>query len=82
MHEDLNKKIGRATKWSSITEIIAKLISPLVNMLLARLLVPSAFGAVTTITMVISFAEVFTDAGFQKYLIQHEFSSREELPSG
>lgn len=79
MREDLNKKIGRATKWSSITEIIAKLISPLVNMLLARLLVPSAFGAVTTITMVISFAEVFTDAGFQKYLIQHEFSSREEL---
>lgn len=79
MQEDLNKKIGRATKWSSITEIIAKLISPLVNMLLARLLVPAAFGAVTTITMVISFAEVFTDAGFQKYLIQHEFSSKEEL---
>ncbi|MBP3376885.1 MAG: lipopolysaccharide biosynthesis protein [Clostridia bacterium] len=79
MQEDLNKKIGRATKWSSITEIIAKLISPLVNILLARLLDPSAFGAVTTITMVISFAEVFTDAGFQKYLIQHEFSTTEEL---
>ena len=79
MQEDLSRKIGKATKWSSITEIIAKLISPLVNMLLARLLVPAAFGAVTTITMVISFAEVFTDAGFQKYLVQHEFSSREEL---
>lgn len=79
MQEDLNRKISRATKWSSITEIMAKLISPLVNMLLARLLVPAAFGAVTTITMVISFAEVFTDAGFQKYLIQHEFSSTEEL---
>ena len=37
MQEDLNKKIGRATKWSSITEIIAKLISPLVNILLAKL---------------------------------------------
>lgn len=79
VQEDLNGKIGRATKWSSITEIIAKLISPIVNMILARLLVPEAFGVVTTITMVISFAEVFTDAGFQKYLIQHEFDSRDDL---
>ena len=79
MQQDLNKKIGRATKWSSITEIMAKLISPLVNMVLARLLVPEAFGVVATITMVISFAEVFTDAGFQKYLIQHEFESEEAL---
>ena len=79
MQEEFSKKIGRATKWSSITEIIAKLISPIVNMILARLLVPEAFGAVTTITMVISFAEVFTDAGFQKYLIQHEFGSQDEL---
>jgi PST family polysaccharide transporter len=29
--------------------------------------------------MVISFAEIFTDAGFQKFLIQHEFESDEEL---
>jgi len=62
-----------------MAEIMAKLISPLVNMVLARLLVPEAFGVVATITMVISFAEVFTDAGFQKYLIQHEFASEDEL---
>lgn len=79
MQEEFSKKLGKATKWSSIAEILAKLIAPVVNMVLARLLVPAAFGAVTTITMVISFAEVFTDAGFQKYLIQHEFASQEEL---
>ncbi len=79
MQNEFSKEIGRATKWSSIAEILAKLISPVVNMILARLLVPAAFGAVTTITMVISFAEVFTDAGFQKYLVQHEFCSQEEL---
>ena len=43
-------------------------------MLLARILTPEAFGVVATITMIISFAEIFTDAGFQKYLIQHEFT--------
>lgn len=69
----MNNKVILATKWSLITEIIAKLISPIVNMLLARILVPEAFGSVATITMIISFAEVFTDAGFQKYIVQHEF---------
>lgn len=48
-------------------------------MILARLLVPEAFGLVATITVVISFAEIFTEAGFQKYLIQHEFKSENEL---
>ena len=72
MSTNLNRKIGQATKWSSITEILSKLISPIVNIVLARLLAPEAFGIVATITMVISFAEVFTDAGFQKYIIQHE----------
>lgn len=76
---ELNKKIARATKWSSVTELATKLIAPLVAMVLARLLAPEAFGVVATITMVISFAEIFTDAGFQKYLIQHEYKDKKEL---
>ena len=70
---ELNKKIVKATKWSSITEVVAKLITPITSIVLARLLTPEAFGVVATLTMVITFAEIFTDAGFQKYLIQHEF---------
>lgn len=68
-----NSKIIGATKWSAITEIAAKLILPISNMVLARILTPDAFGVVATISMIVSFAEIFTDAGFQKYLIQHEF---------
>ncbi len=79
MSNNINQKIGSATKWSSITEIVAKLITPATNMILARLLVPESFGIVATITMVISFAEVFTDAGFQKYIVQHEFPDDETL---
>lgn len=77
--EQPNNQIGRATAWSSVTEILAKLISPLVNMILARLLAPEAFGVVATIMMVISFAEIFTDAGFQKYIVQHEFADQDAL---
>ena len=74
----LNKKIGVATKWSVVTEIAAKFISPISNMILARFLTPEAFGVVATATMITSFADIFTDAGFQKYLIQHEFKDKEE----
>lgn len=74
MTQSLNQKVVKATKWSVVTEVISKLITPLTSMVLARLLTPEAFGVVTTITMIITFAEIFTDAGFQKYLVQHEFA--------
>lgn len=73
MIEELNSRVRTATKWSAITEVAAKLVTPVTSMILARLLTPEAFGVVTTLAMVVSFAELFTDAGFQKYLVQHEF---------
>lgn len=76
---NIQKKTADATKWSTISEIIAKLISPITNMILARLLTPEAFGVIATVTMIVSFADMFTDAGFQKYLIQHEFESENQL---
>ncbi len=74
----LKKKVINATKWSSITELAAKLVSPITNMILARILVPEAFGVVATVTMIISFADMFSDSGFQKYLVQREFTDDEE----
>lgn len=74
----LEKETAKATRWSTITEIIVRLVLPLVNMVLARLLTPEAFGVVATVMIVISFAEIFADAGFQKYLIQHQFKDNIE----
>lgn len=70
---NFEKKFANAAKWSTLTQVIAKLIAPITNMVLARLLTPEAFGVIATITMIISFVEMFTDSGFQNYLIQHEF---------
>ena len=78
----MDKKINNATKWSFITEILAKLAAPITNMVLARLLTPEIFGVVATITMVTSFAEIFSDAGFQKYLVQHNFIDDEDFNNG
>lgn len=79
MSDSLNKKIKTATKWSTVGEIAAKLVTPISSMVLARLLTPDAFGVVTTLTMIITFAEIFTDAGFQKYLVQHDGGALEGL---
>lgn len=79
MASDFNSKVKSATKWSSITEFVAKLVTPVTTMVLARVLTPEAFGVLVTVTMVISFAEIFTDAGFQKYIVQHEFESIGDL---
>ena len=78
MQDNLNTKVKTATKWATIGEIASKLVTPITSMVLARLLTPEAFGVVTTLTMIISFAEIFTDAGFQKYLVQHEFKDDQD----
>lgn len=73
--QGFQNKVINATKWSVVTQMIARIIGPLTNIVLARILAPEAFGVVATVTMIVSFAEMFTDSGFQKYLIQHEFKS-------
>lgn len=76
---ELKQQVVKATKWSAITEFVAKLVTPITSMVLARLLTPADFGVMVTAIMVISFAEIFTDAGFQKYLIQRQFDSQKSL---
>lgn len=76
--ENIDKKVNNAFKWSTITEIIARILQPVTNMILARILIPEDFGVLTTILMVIAFAEVFVESGFQKFLIQYEFKDDTE----
>ena len=82
MPDELTKKASSATKWSLVTEVAVKLISPLTQVALAHILTPEAFGVVATVTMVTSFADMLSDAGFQKYLIQHEFRDEKALSRG
>lgn len=79
MTNDMGAKIVTATKWSSVTEIGTKLITPIINMMLARLLTPGDFGVIATITMIVSFAEIFAESGCPKYLVQHEFKDDKDL---
>jgi O-antigen/teichoic acid export membrane protein len=68
------KKTNTSFKWTTIAEASAKIIAPLMNMVLARLLSPDAFGIVASITVIVSFAELLSEGGFARYIVQHQFA--------
>lgn len=72
-----NKNI--ATKWNMLAQLMQKLVSPLTNIILAHILAPEIFGIVASITLVTSFLDVFTEAGFQKYLVYCDDRNEEEF---
>ena len=69
----VERKTSKSLKWTFLGEITAKLISPITNMILARLLLPEAFGIVATISIVISLSELLADSGFSKAIIQKDY---------
>lgn len=79
--EITQSRISRATFWSVSGEILAKIAAPISNMILARILAPEVFGIIATVNMVVSLSDIFTEAGFQLYIVQHEFKNKEELRS-
>ena len=58
LNSSFNSKLISATKWSSLTEIVAKLVTPITSMILARVLAPEIFGIVASVNVVISFWEL------------------------
>ena len=67
--------------WSFFSEIAAKFVTPITNMLLARILTPDAFGVLAICNMLVSFVDIITDAGFGKYLVQADIELEEEKNS-
>ena len=76
----MNNKIGNSLRWSTAGEFISKLITPVTNMILARVLAPQDFGVLAAINMIITFVDLFTDSGFAKYIIQCDFEN--EIQAG
>lgn len=71
----LYDKMAQATKWNAFSEMVAKLFVPISNMILARILLPSEFGVVATVMMIITLIDLVAESGFQKYLIKTSFES-------
>lgn len=74
----MENKIGNSLKWSTAGEALSKIVSPVTNMILARVLAPKDFGILATVNMIITFVDLFTDSGFAKYIIQCDFLDERE----
>lgn len=61
-----------ALKWSFLAELASKAITPIVFIVLARLLTPEDFGVMSAAMMVIAFSQIFWEAGMGKALIQRQ----------
>jgi O-antigen/teichoic acid export membrane protein len=68
--QSLAERALSASKWSFLAELSSKAISPILFLVLARFLTPADFGIAIMATMVITFAQLFWDAGLSKALIQ------------
>jgi O-antigen/teichoic acid export membrane protein len=70
--EDANikEKAINSIKWTTIAEVFTRLLQPLTAIILARLLSPQEFGVVGVAIIVISFSQIFWEAGLGKTIIQ------------
>ena len=76
---NLRAKAINGVMWSATQTWGVRVISFLVMIVLARLIVPQAFGLVAFVTVFIAFAQIFVDQGFSDAIVQFSQLSREHL---
>lgn len=74
----INNELNRSLKWSAVTELVCKLIAPIINAILSRILLPEEFAPLANINIVITFGEIFIESGFKKYLLQRNYKDEDE----
>lgn len=70
MTPTITEQATRSVKWSALAEAVSRTASPIVAVILARLLTPGDFGVMAAALIPISFAQMFWDAGLGKALVQ------------
>ena len=74
--------IFSSVKWSFFSEVASKLIQPLTFIFLARILTPEDFGLVAAALMLIAFAQIFSEAGMGKAVVQSKLEVQETATAG
>jgi len=77
----LKNKVVSGVKWTSLSTIIVAILQVLQVSVLAHFLLPSDFGLMAIVMVVIGFSQVFSDMGISNAIIHHQDISHEELSS-
>lgn len=75
----LREQAARGVVWSAAQTWGARAISFLITIILARFVLPDAFGLIAFATVFISFAQIFLDQGFGDAIVQCQQLEREHL---
>ena len=68
--EDLGKKVTSNIMWNYAERLLAQAVSLLVTIVLSRLIAPDHFGAISIVTIMITFCNIFISNGFGNALVQ------------
>lgn len=75
----LGKKILQGKVWVTIDRFGTMALSFIVNLILARLLLPADFGCIGMLAIFISVSQVMVDGGFGSALIQKKIRQRKTI---
>ena len=70
MAESLGNKAAKGAVWATVDKVGSLALQFGVNLVLARLLMPSDYGVIGMLTIFIAVSQVLIDAGFGSALIQ------------
>ena len=69
---EIKQKAASSIKWAFLANILPKTISPIVTVILARLLLPTDYGIIGMSMVIVSLADLFHGMGLSQALIQRE----------
>jgi O-antigen/teichoic acid export membrane protein len=71
-HQQATELAAQSLKWTSLLEILSRVATPVVFIVLAAILSPADFGVLASATVVVTFMQVFIDNGLGRALIQYD----------
>ena len=77
----LQVKATSGVKWTGLSTIISLGLQFIKLPIVARLLQPSDFGLMAMVTVVVGFAQTFSDMGISNAIIHHQDTTKKELSS-
>ena len=77
----IKKQLISGVFYTSISKYVGILVTLVVSGVLARLISPADFGAVTVATVIIAFFAIFSDLGIGPAIIQKKELTKDELDS-
>lgn len=76
---DLNQDARRGWFWNGFEQFAQRGLSLLVSLVLARLLEPSAFGLIASVSIFLSIAQQFIDGGIARLIVQKKNLSDDDV---